>query len=91
MARRRRIRGPSPDKIAEADLEDVARSNGLLFFAEDSSAGYLTGGRHVELGYALGRGLWIWVIGDRENVFHHLPRVRPFATVGAWMAHMGIA
>ena len=36
------------------------------------------GGRHVEHGVALGRGLSVWIVGPRENVFHCLPCVRVF-------------
>jgi len=34
-----------------------------------------TGGRHVETGIALASGKPIVVLGERENVFHHMPRV----------------
>jgi nucleoside 2-deoxyribosyltransferase len=36
------------------------------------------GGRHVEFGYALGLGKSLVVIGPRETVFHHLPKVKHF-------------
>jgi nucleoside 2-deoxyribosyltransferase len=35
-----------------------------------------TGGRHIELGYALALGKQIVLLGVRSNVFHHLECVR---------------
>jgi nucleoside 2-deoxyribosyltransferase len=57
---------------AKTDLEDVDRANVVLFFAEDPLVGVPRGGRHVEFGYALGKGKPIHVIGCKENVFHYL-------------------
>jgi hypothetical protein len=34
------------------------------------------GGRHVEFGIALALGKDIWIIGGRENAFHHHPEVK---------------
>ena len=36
------------------------------------------GGKHVELGIALGLGMTVAVIGPKENVFHFHPRVTIF-------------
>ena len=36
------------------------------------------GGRHVEFGIAVAQGMYLIVVGRRENVFHHLPDVRQF-------------
>jgi len=75
------LTGPLPATPEEAratallDLGDLARADVVLAFTETPSAGYLTGGRHVELGYALALGKPIWLIGSPENVFHHHPLV----------------
>jgi nucleoside 2-deoxyribosyltransferase len=58
--------------FADTDLADVARADGVLFFAEDPLIGIPRGGRHVEFGYALALGKEIAVVGPRENVFHWL-------------------
>lgn len=61
---------------ALTDLVDIDRSDALVVF----TAGFLnvdggSGGRHVETGYALQRGLPVLVIGEPENIFHRLPFV----------------
>lgn len=77
-----------PEEVCAArDLEDIENADELLSFTELSDAGYMTGGRHVELGYALGRGVSRFaIIGPRENVFHHLSFVEQFDSLDAWLA-----
>lgn len=60
-------------KAAAHDLSDIDDAVAILFFSEDA----LTprGGRHVEFGYALAQGKWIYVIGPKENIFHYHPFV----------------
>lgn len=41
----------------------------------------MTGGRHFESGYAVCSGKVVFVLGDPENVFHHMPQVRCVPTV----------
>lgn len=43
------------------------------------------GGRHVEFGVAVASCKRLVVIGPRENIFHHLPRVEVFPTLGEWL------
>jgi len=40
------------------------------------------GGRHVEFGLALAQGKHLILVGQPENVFHHLPQVRVIPEVG---------
>lgn len=54
---------------AQHDLDDVLTSDILIFFSEDEGV-YTNGGRHVEFGIALAQGIPIWVVGEKENVFH---------------------
>lgn len=56
---------------AATDLRDVYRSNLFVVFSGSSGRG----GRHVETGAALARGLTVIVVGERENVFHYLDQV----------------
>jgi hypothetical protein len=63
------------------DLEDIDRSDTLLFFSEDPLVGIPRGGRHVEFGYALGTGKRVCVVGGHENVFHFLPEVVHYFTL----------
>jgi hypothetical protein len=61
---------------AQDDLEDIATCDALVLFT--AAAVGLTptihhsGGRHVETGYALGRGKRVVVVGPPENVFHRI-------------------
>lgn len=80
------IKQSIPDHIAaQHDLEDIDRADVMIQFTEPpassrESTQFFTrynprGGRHVEFGYALAKGKQLWVIGYRENIFHHLPNV----------------
>jgi hypothetical protein len=53
------------------DLYDINRSETLIAFTEPADSAFGRGGRHVEFGYAMARGLNLIVVGPRENVFHH--------------------
>jgi hypothetical protein len=56
------------------DLRDLCDAQILIAFTEPppTPSG---GGRHVELGVAIGRGMRAIVIGPRENIFCHLPTI----------------
>lgn len=60
--------------VAAGDLRELDRAGVLLAFTERPGR-YFTGGRHVELGYALGMRKVVVVIGPDENVFHCHPGV----------------
>lgn len=60
------------DKHALDDMADIDRSELLVLFTENVVQGPSGGGRHVETGYALAKGMPIIVVGDPENVFHRL-------------------
>ena len=62
-----------------ADIEDIDAADVFVGFvptAEELVAATVAsssrGGRHVEFGYALGK-MPIFIVGAKENVFHHLP------------------
>lgn len=76
--------GMSPKQRAERDLACVMAARGMMFFAEKPSAGYLTGGRHFELGVASSHSKWLWLIGDPENAFHFLSPMNVYASVSSW-------
>lgn len=65
-------------EIAEHDLDDVIGSDIMIFFAEDQNNQPPRGGRHVEFGFALALGVEIYVIGEKENIFHYLPNIKVF-------------
>lgn len=56
----------------------------MISFTEPPRSGASRGGRHVEYGIALARGVRVIVVGFRENIFHWLPQVefhQDFSTV----------
>lgn len=57
------------------DLEDIRAADVFVIVNPAAFAEKGTGGRHVELGYALGIGKPVIVSGARTNVFHSLPQV----------------
>lgn len=61
-------------RFAKEDLDDIARADVLVAFAEEPYT-QSRGGRHVELGYALALGHTILVVGGRENIFSYLPEI----------------
>ncbi len=60
--------------VAVADMNDIFRADAMVQLGEDPNnlpANAGRGGRHVELGIALGSGKPVVIIGPRETVFHH--------------------
>ena len=74
------------DFHAQLDLDDVARADVLLAFNPKAYAEAGTGGRHVELGYALALGKPVVLLGSRTNIFHHLDRIVAVDGVDAMLA-----
>ena len=69
------VPGPVLAAIAEKDLRDLHAADTLIFFTEPQDVQPPRGGRHVEFGIALALGHRLIVVGERENIFHHLPQV----------------
>lgn len=69
-------------ETALADLEDIRQADTMVFFSEDPTVGTPRGGRHFEMGYASGIGKRLVVIGGPENIFHYLPGVIHYASLG---------
>lgn len=62
-------------KFAQDDWDDVNAAEIVISFTEPPRSRANRGGRHVEFGIALARGVRVIVVGYRENIFHWLPRV----------------
>ena len=60
------------------DLADIDKSEAVIFFSEDPLVGVVCGGRHVEFGYAVALNKAVYVIGPKENVYHHLHGVKHY-------------
>ena len=74
------------ERFAAEDFADVTGADLLIAFTEAPRSSNSRGGRHVELGIALGRGMPVVLVGPRENVFCCLPQVTVYAT---WDAALG--
>lgn len=57
---------------ASRDVEEIDAADMLVLFTVDPDERTRRGGRHVEYGYALGRGKAVCIVGPQENIFHHL-------------------
>ena len=66
---------PLREKFATDDRDDVLAANLLIAFTEVPRTSNSRGGRHVELGIAIGARIPVVVVGPRENVFCHLPEI----------------
>lgn len=58
---------------ARRDVENLQFVDAMVIDTQDEST---TGGREVELGIALSRGIKVVVIGPVRNIFHHLAHAR---------------
>ena len=66
-------------ELAVMDLEDLRRSDICVAFTEEHGHPRPgRGGRHTELGIAIGLGIDVVLVGPREHVFHALPSIRHF-------------
>jgi hypothetical protein len=62
--------------FAQEDFSDVMAADIVIHFAKPKGhEGRDRGGRHVELGIALGRGAQVFHVGPKENIFHGLEHV----------------
>ena len=67
-------------EMALMDIADLRRSDICIAFTENGQGPGGRGGRHTELGIALGLGMPVIVVGPREHVFHCLPEVEQYPT-----------
>ncbi|MDQ6524291.1 hypothetical protein RB608_11800 [Nocardioides sp. LHD-245] len=79
---------------AATDLDDIARCDVLVLFTAGvlgfDPAEVASGGRHVETGYALAKGIPVIVVGEPENVFHRLDHAGPDGATGcSWVQVCG--
>jgi hypothetical protein len=71
--------------VALMDIEDVNKADAVVSFTQPESSLFHGGGRHVEFGYGLAKGKRCILIGGRENIFHHHPKVEAYPTLDAWL------
>ncbi len=70
--------GMTFNQIAQLDISDVMKSDGLVGFGEIYGAEFSGGGRHAEFGAALALNKKLYVVGGKEHVFHWYPGVIDF-------------
>lgn len=66
------------DRFAREDFADCMSCDLLIAFTEPPRSSASRGGRHVELGIALGTMKRVFVVGHRENIFCWMEDVRFF-------------
>lgn len=70
---------------ARVDLADIEAADAVIAYSPRENFRTGRGGRHVELGYALARGMRVILVGERENVFHWLCDLAPSIEIAAKM------
>lgn len=78
--------GKTAKQIASMDLMDVGRADTFILFTYKRGSKQSGGGRFVEFGYALAKGLKCFIIGEYENVFTHHPTVTVYPTLAHFYA-----
>lgn len=63
------------------DLRDVDRSDAVVLLSLPDGVEITSGGRYVELGYAIARRKIVVVVGKQETVFHWLPQVNRSSSI----------
>jgi nucleoside 2-deoxyribosyltransferase len=74
-------------RFAIEDCEDVRACDCCISLMEEPRNNG-RGGRHVEFGFALGLQKELIIIGPRETVFHHLPKVKHFNTIDEFIENL---
>lgn len=70
---------------AQRDLEDIEEADAVILFTVDPLIPTVRGGRHVETGYCICLKKPLFIVGPRENIFHHLPQVRQFSDIASML------
>lgn len=78
--------GQPATELAASDLADVREAHAVVLINPPSYANKGTGGRHVEIGFALALGITIVIHGVKSNIFHELPGVSVTQTVDELVA-----
>lgn len=64
--------------IALLDVKDVLSADAVVSFTEPYGSSNPGGGRHVEFGVALATKKKLFIVGEREQVFHWWPTIVQF-------------
>lgn len=72
--------------FALADFEDVDKADVVISFPTPRGGHPRGAGHHSEFGYGYAKGKMMIIIGERSNIFHHLPGVEVYSDLNAWLA-----
>lgn len=75
------------ERFANEDWVDVVTCDAMVSLMEEPRSNG-RGGRHVEFGMGLALNKWMWIIGPRETVFHHLRQVTQCDTVEEFLENI---
>lgn len=75
-------------QYAQRDLRDIDVADTVIFFSGNPKGCRKRGAKHVEFGYALGLFKRIFIVGKRQNVFHHLPGISRFTDIDALIEYL---
>ncbi len=64
-------------EVAAVNLVDLKTADAIIVDGDGIREGN-HGGVHTELGFALGSGMSIFLVGPRSNTFHWLPEISQF-------------
>jgi hypothetical protein len=82
--------GKSLEDIAVMDWEDVIKAEMVLVFTDPYGSLQKGGGRHTELGMGYALKKHVWIVGEKEQVFHSLPGVRQFSDIDSVIQNLKI-
>lgn len=73
---------------ADRDMHEIDMADTLVLFSVDPTIPTVRGGRHVEFGYAAGKGKNLIVVGPKENIFHYPSTVKVFPSWDEAKTHL---
>ena len=75
---------------AEEDLQDIDAADAVIIFQLPIDHPEASSGRHIEFGYALGRGKHVILVGQQTSVFHYHKHVTRYDSIASFLtAHHG--
>ncbi len=74
-------------EFAYSDIHDLRQADTIICFMEEPRTP-TRGGRHVEYGIALERGMELIVIGPKETIFHEIGEVFHYNTWEEFIANL---
>jgi nucleoside 2-deoxyribosyltransferase len=72
------------ERYAREDFEDIDAAEEFILFQLPVDDPEVSTGRHVEYGYAIGRGKSIIIVGQHSSVFHRGEHIRKFPSLDAF-------